>query len=193
MRVRLYGRLRTRSAGRSSWIQRIARSVGELRRQPSDRPSAAAEALGRSRAFVGSAMISDDRLFRRRTTMSSFSRRCRADERRRSPRAARGSTRRWSSARSTEQARGDGAIVSFVGLARPRIEGRNAVERCSSNIIRRSPGNRSKRSPSPAHSGSMSAMSGWSIAAAKIRPGEPIVFAGAASLHRRAAFDAPII
>ena len=62
--------------------------------------------------------------------------------------------------------------------------------RWCSSIIRHLPANRSRRSPSPAPSSSTSVKCGWSTVAATIPAGEPIVFAGAASIHRRAAFDA---
>ena len=90
----------------------------------------------------------------------------------------------------TEQARGDGAIVSFVGLARPESGEGNAVEALVLD-----------------HHPTLTRQSLEEIAVAcaqkfdvshvrvvhrfgTIPAGEPIVFAGASSLHRRAAFDA---
>ena len=90
----------------------------------------------------------------------------------------------------TERARGDGAIVSFVGLARPESGEGNAVEVLVLD-----------------HHPTLTRQSLEEIAVAcaqkfdvshvrvvhrcgTIPAGEPIVFAGASSLHRRAAFDA---
>jgi molybdopterin synthase catalytic subunit len=87
------------------------------------------------------------------------------------------------------QAAGDGAVVSFVGIARPRGSG-GEVERLVLD-----------------HHPTLTAASLEQIAIAaaqrfpvshvrivhrcgEIRAGEPIVFAGAASVHRRAAFEA---
>jgi molybdopterin synthase catalytic subunit len=88
-----------------------------------------------------------------------------------------------------DQAAGDGAVVSFVGVARPRGGG-GEVERLVLD-----------------HHPTLTAASLEQIALAaaqrfavshvrvvhrcgEIRAGEPIVFAGAASTHRRAAFEA---
>jgi molybdopterin synthase catalytic subunit len=90
----------------------------------------------------------------------------------------------------TEQARGDGAIVSFVGLARPESKQGEAVDAL---VLEHHP--------------TLTRQSLEEIAVAcaqkfdvshvrvvhrcgTVPAGEPIVFAGAASLHRRAAFDA---
>ena len=90
----------------------------------------------------------------------------------------------------TEQARGDGAIVSFVGLARPQAKSGGIVE----TLVLE-------------HHDTLTRQSLEEIAVAcaqkfdvsqvrvvhrcgEILAGEPIVFAGAAALHRRAAFDA---
>jgi len=90
----------------------------------------------------------------------------------------------------TEQARGDGAIVTFVGLARPESSHGDAVDALALE-----------------HHPTLSRQSLEDIAVAcgerfdvshvrvvhrcgTIPAGEPIVFAGAASIHRRAAFDA---
>src|SRR4051812_30663369 len=89
-----------------------------------------------------------------------------------------------------EQARGDGAIVSFVGLARPESSDGNAIDAL---VLE--------------HHATLTRQSLQEIAVAcaerfdishvrvvhrcgTVPAGEPIVFAGAASLHRRAAFDA---
>lgn len=88
----------------------------------------------------------------------------------------------------TEEARGDGAIVSFVGLARPETSDGEAVDAL---VLEHHP--------------TLTRQSLEEIAVAcaqrfdvshvrvvhrcgTIPAGEPIVFAGAASLHRRAAF-----
>lgn len=89
-----------------------------------------------------------------------------------------------------ERAGGDGAIVSFTGIARARSKGGEAVELLTLE-----------------HHPSLTLQSLEYIAAdaaarfevshvhvvhrcGEVAPGEPIVFAGAASVHRRAAFDA---
>jgi len=89
-----------------------------------------------------------------------------------------------------DSARGDGAIISFVGIARP-VSGR---EKAVNQLVLE-------------HHPTLTHQSLNEIAAAaeerfdvshvrvvhrcgEIAPGEPIVFAGAASLHRRAAFEA---
>jgi len=89
-----------------------------------------------------------------------------------------------------EQARGDGAVVSFVGLARPESKDGNAVDAL---ILEHHP--------------TLTRQSLEEIAVAcaerfdvshvrvvhrcgTVPAGEPIVFAGAASLHRRPAFEA---
>jgi molybdopterin synthase catalytic subunit len=90
----------------------------------------------------------------------------------------------------TEQALGDGAIVSFVGLARPESANGDAVDALVLD-----------------HHPTLTRQSLEEIAVAcaerfdvshvrvihrcgTIPAGEPIVFAGASSIHRRAAFDA---
>jgi molybdopterin synthase catalytic subunit len=90
----------------------------------------------------------------------------------------------------TEQARGDGAIVTFVGLARPESSDGAAVDAL---VLEHHP--------------TLTRQSLEEIAVAcaqrfdvshvrvvhrcgTIPAGEPIVFAAAASIHRRAAFDA---
>jgi len=90
----------------------------------------------------------------------------------------------------TEAARGDGAIVTFVGLARPESRDGNAVDAVVLD-----------------HHPTLTRQSLEDIAVAcaerfdvshirvvhrcgTVPAGEPIVFAGASSIHRRAAFDA---
>lgn len=90
----------------------------------------------------------------------------------------------------TEAARGDGAIVTFVGLARPESRKGNAVDAVVLD-----------------HHPTLTRQSLEDIAVAcaqrfdvshvrvvhrhgTVPAGEPIVFAGASSLHRRAAFEA---
>jgi molybdopterin synthase catalytic subunit len=89
-----------------------------------------------------------------------------------------------------EQASGAGAVVSFVGIARPRTKRGERIENLVLN-----------------HHPTLTQQSLDEIAGAaagrfdveyvrvvhrygEIPAGEPIVFAGAASLHRRAAFEA---
>jgi molybdopterin synthase catalytic subunit len=90
----------------------------------------------------------------------------------------------------TERARGDGAIVSFVGLARPESNQGDAVDAVVLD-----------------HHPTLTRQSLEELAVAcaqrfdvshvrvvhrcgTIPAGEPIVFAGASSIHRRAAFEA---
>lgn len=90
----------------------------------------------------------------------------------------------------TERARGDGAIVSFIGIARPESTEGDAVDALVLD-----------------HHPTLTRQSLEDIAVAcaerfdvshvrvvhrcgTIPAGEPIVFAGASSIHRRAAFDA---
>ena len=90
----------------------------------------------------------------------------------------------------TEAARGDGAVVTFVGLARPESRDGNAVDAVVLD-----------------HHPTLTRQSLEDIAVAcaerfdvshvrvvhrcgTVPAGEPIVFAGASSIHRRAAFDA---
>ena len=89
-----------------------------------------------------------------------------------------------------EQARGDGAVVSFTGLARPNSEGGQNVDRL---VLDHHP------------SLTLQSLQDIAVEAAarfdighvrvvhrcgEIAAGEAIVFAGASSLHRRAAFEA---
>ena len=90
----------------------------------------------------------------------------------------------------TEAARGDGALVTFVGLARPESRDGSAVDAVVLD-----------------HHPTLTRQSLEDIAVAcaerfdvshvrvvhrcgTVPAGEPIVFAGASSIHRRAAFDA---
>lgn len=90
----------------------------------------------------------------------------------------------------TEQARGDGAIVTFIGLARPESKQGDAIDAL---VLE--------------HHETLTRQSLEEIAVAcaqkfdvsqvrvvhrcgTIPAGEPIVFAGVASIHRRAAFEA---
>lgn len=90
----------------------------------------------------------------------------------------------------TEQARGDGAIVSFVGLARPESGEGNAVEAL---VLDHHP-TLTRRSLEEI---AVACAQKFDVSHVRvvhrcgtIPAGEPIVFAGASSLHRRAAFDA---
>lgn len=88
------------------------------------------------------------------------------------------------------QAAGDGAIVSFTGIARPEGEAGQAVDRL---LLEHHP-TLTKQSLEEI---ALSAAERFDISnvrvvhrCGEILPGEPIVFAGASSRHRRAAFDA---
>jgi molybdopterin synthase catalytic subunit len=90
----------------------------------------------------------------------------------------------------TEQARGDGAIVTFVGLARPESKDGHAVDAL---ILERHP-TLSRQSIEEIAVGCAERFDVSHVRVVHrcgtIPAGEPIVFAGAASIHRRAAFDA---
>ncbi|HZU52143.1 MAG TPA: molybdenum cofactor biosynthesis protein MoaE [Sphingomicrobium sp.] len=90
----------------------------------------------------------------------------------------------------TEQARGDGAIVTFVGIARPESKDGDAVDAL---VLEHHP-TLTKQSLEDI---AVSCAQRFDISNVRvvhrcgtIPAGEPIVFAGVASLHRRAAFDA---
>ena len=90
----------------------------------------------------------------------------------------------------TEQARGDGAIVSFVGLARPESKQGEAVDAL---VLEHHP-TLTRRSIEEI---AVACAQKFDVSHVRVvhrcgtvPAGEPIVFAGAASLHRRAAFDA---
>lgn len=87
------------------------------------------------------------------------------------------------------QAKGDGAVVSFVGVARPTSAGRGAVEEL---VLDHHP-TLTQRSLEEI---AVAAAERFDVSHVRvvhrcgaIAAGEPIVFAGAASLHRRAAFE----
>ena len=90
----------------------------------------------------------------------------------------------------TEQARGDGAIVSFVGLARPESHGGDAVDAV---VLEHHPTlTRQSLEDIAVACGERFDVSHVRVVhrCGTVPAGEPIVFAGASSLHRRAAFDA---
>jgi molybdopterin synthase catalytic subunit len=84
----------------------------------------------------------------------------------------------------------EGAVVSFVGIARPRTKDDNEVERL---VLEHHPRLTAKSLQDIALEGARRfGASDVRIVhrCGEIAPGEPIVFAGAASAHRRAAFEA---
>ena len=90
----------------------------------------------------------------------------------------------------TEQARGDGAIVSFVGLARPESKQGEAIDAL---VLEHHP-TLTRRSIEEI---AVACAQKFDVSHVRVvhrcgavPAGEPIVFAAAASLHRRAAFDA---
>lgn len=90
----------------------------------------------------------------------------------------------------TEQARGDGAIVNFVGIARPESHGGDAVDAL---VLEHHPTlTRQSLEDIAVACGERFDVSHVRVVhrCGTIPAGEPIVFAGAASNHRRAAFDA---
>lgn len=89
-----------------------------------------------------------------------------------------------------EQATGDGAVVNFVGLARPGSKGGQAVYRL---VLEHHPALTLQSLEEIA----VEAAARFDVSHVQvvhrcgdIAAGEPIVFAGAASMHRRAAFEA---
>jgi molybdopterin synthase catalytic subunit len=89
-----------------------------------------------------------------------------------------------------ERTSGDGAIVSFTGIARPASSTGVAVERL---VLDHHPALTLRSLQEIA----ADALARFDVShvhvvhrCGEIAPGEPIVFAGAASAHRRAAFDA---
>lgn len=89
-----------------------------------------------------------------------------------------------------EQAAGDGAIVSFTGIARPESKGGQAVDRL---VLEHHP----TLTQQSLEEIAVSAAERFDVGhirvvhrCGEILAGEPIVFAGTASLHRRAAFEA---
>jgi len=90
----------------------------------------------------------------------------------------------------TEAARGDGAIVTFVGLARPESKDGNAVDAL---VLDYHPTlTRQSLEEIAVACGERFDVSHVRVVhrCGTVPAGEPIVFAGAASIHRRAAFDA---
>jgi molybdopterin synthase catalytic subunit len=89
-----------------------------------------------------------------------------------------------------EQARGDGAVVSFVGLARPDSKNGQAVDRL---ILEHHPSlTRQSLEDIAVGAGERFDVSHIRVVhrCGEIEAGAPIVFAGASALHRRAAFEA---
>jgi molybdopterin synthase catalytic subunit len=89
-----------------------------------------------------------------------------------------------------ERATGDGAVVSFIGIARAHSKGGKAVDRL---ILEHHPALTLQSLEEIA----VEAAARFNVShvhvvhrCGDIGAGEPIVFAGAASLHRRAAFEA---
>ena len=90
----------------------------------------------------------------------------------------------------TESARGDGAIVSFVGLARPESSDGEAIDAL---VLEHHP----TLTRQSLEEIAVACAQRFDISHVRvvhrcgtIPAGEPIVFAGASSIHRRAAFDA---
>lgn len=90
----------------------------------------------------------------------------------------------------TERARGDGAIVTFVGLARPESKNGEAIDA----LVLESHPTLTRQSLEEI---AVACAERFDVSHVRVvhRCGtvpanEPIVFAGASSLHRRAAFDA---
>jgi molybdopterin synthase catalytic subunit len=89
-----------------------------------------------------------------------------------------------------DQATGSGAVVSFVGIARPTTKGGDQVEKL---VLEHHPAlTRQSLEEIAVAAGERFDVSHVRVVhrCGLIRPGEPIVFAGAASQHRRAAFEA---
>ena len=90
----------------------------------------------------------------------------------------------------TEQARGDGAIVTFIGLARAESRDGDAVDAI---VLEHHP----TLTRQSLEDIAVACAQRFNVSHVRVvhrcgtvPAGEPIVFAGAASLHRRAAFDA---
>ena len=90
----------------------------------------------------------------------------------------------------TEAARGDGAIVTFVGLARPESSSGEAVDAL---VLEHHP-TLTRQSIEDIAVGCAERFDVSHVRVVHrcgtVPAGEPILFAGAASIHRRAAFDA---
>ncbi|QNN66875.1 molybdenum cofactor biosynthesis protein MoaE [Sphingomonas lutea] len=90
----------------------------------------------------------------------------------------------------TRCAAGDGAVVSFVGLARPVTKAGEALQAL---VLEHHPRLTAKSLDDIASNALLRfAVSHVRVVhrCGEISPGEPIVFAGASSMHRRAAFEA---
>ncbi len=89
-----------------------------------------------------------------------------------------------------EAARGDGAVVSFVGIARPQSRAGGTVTEL---VLEHHP-TLTRKSLEEIAQAAAKRFDVTHVRVAHrcgtIGPGEPIVFAGAASAHRRAAFEA---
>lgn len=88
------------------------------------------------------------------------------------------------------RATGDGAVVSFTGIARPQSKGGDSVRQL---VLEHHPSLTLQSLQDIA----LDAAARFDVShlhvvhrSGSIAPGEPVVFAGAASLHRRAAFEA---
>jgi molybdopterin synthase catalytic subunit len=89
-----------------------------------------------------------------------------------------------------EQASGAGAVVSFVGIARPQAKSGQKIDRL---VLEHHPTlTRRSLEDIAAAAAERFAVSHVRVIlrSGEIPAGEPIVFAGAAAAHRRAAFDA---
>lgn len=89
-----------------------------------------------------------------------------------------------------DESAGDGAIVSFVGMARPAARDGGQVKRL---VLEHHP----KRTQQSLEKIAAAAAQRFAVSHVRVvhrcgemLPGEPIVFAGAAAVHRRAAFEA---
>src|SRR5438067_7128596 len=89
-----------------------------------------------------------------------------------------------------ERAKGDGAVVSFTGVSRPGADGGRSVDRL---VLDHHP----RLTLQSLENIAVEAAARFAIShvhvvhrCGDIAAGEPIVFAGAASVHRRAAFEA---
>jgi molybdopterin synthase catalytic subunit len=89
-----------------------------------------------------------------------------------------------------DTARGDGAVISFVGIARPASKAGQPLDRL---VLQHHP----KLTEQSLEEIAAAARERFAVSHVRIvhrsgdvAPGEPIVFAGATSAHRRAAFEA---
>ena len=93
-------------------------------------------------------------------------------------------------AQLTNCATGDGAVVSFVGLVRDRTKAGDVLDRL---VLEHHP----RLTATSLEDIASAALNRFQVThvhvvhrCGNILPGEPIVFAGASSIHRRAAFEA---